>query len=279
MRKILVTCLLVGMGTMWSSSASALVLNGSGQVTDWNNIKPFTVPNGVGTVAIKTSVNRENNISPINYPEKGYVPSGGEKYDFEEIYARNMGNVMQVLLVTSVQDFKAPYNSVTFFLGDLMLDTNGDGAFDMGVVSHSQAMGLTGGQLYTNITTQGLQNLAGSNYGTASVETQIHNTPGQKAAMFVKSGTPVGPVHAVKTASYSYGKILGVKENNTWFYEYTFGLPGEVEEVNMQIGLGCGNDVIRLHHAVMPEPATMLMSLSAIGLLAGKITQRRNRVA
>ncbi len=261
-------------------SAMGLTLNGIGTVTDWG-IKPFDAtmqPTGITSV-------RQNNTSPINYGGSiGFRPSGGEPYDHEELHVRNFGSTFQVLLVTGSL-WKAENK---FFLGDLLMNTNGAPGFDMGLVTQNASQGLTAGQVYQNITTAGLQNVSNSYFGNAGIETQVNNTPGQLAAMFVKSGTPTGPVGSINTAKFNYGKVNQNGQNNnekdTWLYEFTFQLPMNISTVDFQIGWGCGNDVIRVTHVVppppggaVPEPASAFTGLLALSALGMRLTRRRCR--
>ncbi len=257
-------------------SAMGLTLNGSGVVTDWG-IKPFDAsmqPTGITSV-------RQNNTSPINYGGSiGFRPSGGEPYDHEELHVRNMGNTFQVLLVTGSL-WKAENK---FFLGDLLMNTDGVPGFDMGLVTQTASQGLLAGQVYQNITTAGLQNVSESYFGNAGIENQVNNTPGQIGAMFVKTGSPVGPVGSIVTTNFNYGNVnqngQNNNEKNTYLYEFTFQLPMNITSVDFQIGWGCGNDVIRATHIVppgnaVPEPATAMMGLLALSALGMGLTRRR----
>lgn len=271
--------LLAGVATLGLLSldpkAHALTLGAGGVVTDWN-LKPFDAT----MQPTHTSSVRQNNISPINFGGSiGNRPSGGEPYDMEEMHVRNFGTTFQVLLVTGSL-WKAENK---FFLGDLLMNTDSVPGFDMGFVTQTASLGLVAGQVYHNITTAGLQNISDSYFGNHSVETQINNTPGQKAAMFVQSGTPTGPMGSIVTASYNYGTInqngQNNNEKNTYLYEFTFQLPPTLTTVDFQIGWGCGNDVIRLTHEVtrnaIPEPATAATGLLALAALTTALTRRK----
>lgn len=256
--------------------ASALTINGSGQVTDWNNIKPFSVINGTtvepGLVAV-----RQNNTSPVNY-SGSYAPSGGEKYDLEEMHVRNIGNQVQVLLVAS-----SSWTIDNIYLGDLLINTDSDAQFDLGLVTRNHN-GLAKGGLYEINTTLGLQNVSGSYYGNNTIETQIFNAPGQKAASFVGSGSLLGN-YLINTASYSYGTLSGQNENNTYLYEFTFDVDPSVAAIDLQIDWGCGNDKIAAHYEMnrqsdtpvgaVPEPATA--GLSMMSLAAAMLATLRRR--
>lgn len=255
-----------------SHQASALTLNGSGQVTDWNYIQPLSVANGTTVSTGLVSV-RQNNTSPINYGgSTGYTPSGGENYDLEEMHVRNNGNQVQVLLVASklwVVD--------NIHLGDLLINIDSDAQFDLGLVTRNHDSLVQGG-LYAINTTQGLENVSGSFYGNNGIETQVFNAPGQLAASFVGSGSLLGS-YLINTATYNYGTISGHNENSTYLYEFTFNVDSSVNSLDVQIDWGCGNEKIAAHYEMdrhndtpsgaVPEPVTAglsLMSLAAVGL-------------
>jgi hypothetical protein len=266
--------LVLGLGV---NNASALTLNGVGEVTDWG-LTPFT-----NTAPAGVTATYGNNYSPINYPNGiGHQPSPGgttgEKFDLEGLYARRDGNQVQVLLVSSSL-FQATANGYTFNLGDLMIDVGNDGSFDLGVVTQTSNAnnGLVAGGLYDITTTRGLQEKPGSYYQNSSVVNQI-------GAWAVQSGTLLGQ-HDILTQSFSY---LG--EANTWLYEFAFDLTDDLlyEDLRMQFAWGCGNDVISLvlegldiptitvfELPPAPEPASAL--LGAMGLGGLLLASRRRR--
>ena len=270
---------------LMAGHASALTIDANGVVVGWN-VTPFSSPNADNTSSGGIYSTRQNNYAPINYPNHGHVPSPGgatgEKFDLEEMHARVVGNQMQVLVIASSL-FQASANGSTFNLGDLMIDVNGDHAFDFGVVTQSGNAGLTAGQLYDINTTKGLQQISGSYYYVPSVANQV-------GAWSVASGTAVGGLYSIETASHSY-----VGEANTWAYQFTFDLgslgldldSGPV--INFQMAWGCGNDVITNTvdlppvvrevpppPSATPEPATAGLSVLALGTIFGAIS-RRNR--
>ncbi|NJL32393.1 MAG: PEP-CTERM sorting domain-containing protein [Phycisphaerales bacterium] len=171
----------------------------------------------------------------------------------------------------------------SILLGDLLMNTDGLPGFDMGLVTQTASKGLPAGQVYDNVSTAGLQINSNTYAGNFNIESQINNTPGQLAAMFVSGGDPTGPVGSINTTSYNYGTInqngLNKNENNSYLYEFTFELPPTFTTVDFQISWGCGNDVISASHIVthpaVPEPATMATGMLALtGLILG-VTRRR----
>ena len=246
-----------------AQTVHAIGFDGNGQVVGWN-VTPFSQPNGNTSANGITSV-RQNNFSPLSYPNGiGHQPSPGgatgEKFDLEEMHIRNTGSQVQVLLIASSL-FQATTSGSTLHLGDLLIDLDGNGQFDLGVVTQSGNAGLEAGRLYDIDTTLGLENVQGSYHGTA-IEDQI-------GAWAVGSGTELD-VFAIETASHDFGG----SEGTTYAYQYTFDLSHldtMPSTFAFQIAWGCGNDVIFGEHeltvppltpqnlAAIPEPAPVLL--------------------
>ncbi len=248
-----------------TAPAMALTVNGSGQVTDWNNIQPFSQANGT-TIANGISSFRQNNYSPISYPNIGNVPSPGgstgERFDFEEVHIRNQGDVVQILLISS-----SLFERDGFYMGDFLFDTDGNSAWDMGLVTRNHD-GLNAGQLYDNITTSGMQQKSGSYYNNASVINQI----GNGGAVFVDNGLAIGGTSPILVDTHNF-----TDESGTKFAEFTFTVPHDVDGFDFQMAWGCGNDVIRGFHEMIPPPpppsgavpemTTALLSLMGVASL------------
>lgn len=268
---------------MMAGHASALTIDAGGVVQGWN-ITPFSSPNADNTSAGGIYSTRQNNYAPINYPNHGHVPSPGgtvgEKFDLEEMHARVVGNQMQVLVIASSL-FQASAGGSTFKLGDLLIDVNDDNVFDFGVVTQHGNAGLTAGQLYDINTTKGLQALSGSYYYVPAVANQI-------GAWSVATGTAVGGLYGIETASHSYAD-----EANTWAYQFTFDLGAlglnlaNGALLDFQMSWGCGNDVITNSvilppepgepPSATPEPATAGLSVLALGTVIGAVSRRKRK--
>jgi hypothetical protein len=265
------------------SSVSAITVDGTGTVQDGWNIKPFvitTAPTQITANGITSFY--QNNWSPINYPSIGHVPSPGgsvgEQFDLEEMHVRQLGTVVQMLLVNS-SGLSATADNVTYSLGDILLDTDGNGSYDMGLVSQQSNGGLDAGRLYSNITTQRLQNLPGSYRGTS-----LESTIGPWA---VASGTPLGQI-SIETASHNYGGSEGLTQLT--LFSFDLGAISAPETVGFHLDWGCGNDVIAGQFTVqpvppanphtpgngVPEPATAATGALGVGaLLLGALKRRR----
>ncbi len=249
--------------------AGAITFDAGGKVNGWN-ITPFSQANGNTTAGGITSI-RQNNYSPLNFPNGiGHVPSpggvNGEKFDLEELHIRQNGTQVQVLLIASSL-FQTSVGGPNLNLGDLLISTDADAAFELGVVTQSGNAGLDAGRLYTVNTTAGLQNLSGSYIGT-SIATEI-------GAWAVASG--VGhDLFNIETASFNFGGSEGV----TYAYQYTFDLaflPTMPTHLDFQISWGCGNDMIAggfnialppppTPSAAIPEPAPMALFVVVVWL-------------
>jgi hypothetical protein len=270
----------LGMGLAAAGSASALTVDGTGKVLDGWNVTPFTVT----SAPVQSTTNGitgyyQNNYSPINYPGVGHVPSPGgstgKEFDLEEMYVRQTGTVVNMLLVAA-SGYTATADGTTYHLGDVLLDLNGDGTYDAGLVSQNFNAGLVAGGLYSGITTQRLQNISGSYYGT-STEAAI-------GPWAVGSGT-LRDQEAISQTTYNYGGGNGL----TYLTAFSFDLskiPGALPtSLTFHLDWGCGNDVISGTYTVtpvvgspapgVPEPITAGLSGLGLGALALAALRRR----
>jgi hypothetical protein len=263
-----------------ATPAKAVSFDANGKVNGWN-ITPFSQANGNTTAGGITSI-RQNNYSPLDFPNGiGHVPSPGgttgEKFDLEELHIRQNGTQVQVLLIASSL-FQANNGGPNLNLGDLLISTDADDAFELGVVTQSGNAGLNAGRLYTVNSTLGLQNLAGSYIGT-SIATEI-------GAWAVNTGV-AHDLFNIETASYNFGGT----EGTTYAYQYTFDL-GFMQtmpsHLDFQMSWGCGNDMIEggfnvtipppaTPSSVIPEPAPMALFV-VFGWLALAMFGRSRRV-
>ncbi len=267
------TMLAAALGLGLAAPAMALSVDAAGQVTDWGNLTPFSQANGT-SIAGGISSFRGNNVSAVTYPGIGAIPSPGgttgEKFDLEEVHIRNVGDTVQILLVSS-----SLFERDGYFMGDFLLDTDGDTLWDMGLVTRNHD-GVNAGQLYDGITTSGLQVKSGSYYNYPSVVSQI----GNGGAAFVTSGLAIGGTSPIVVDTHDYAGESGTK-----FAEFTFTVPSDLDGFNFQLAWGCGNDVIRGFHVMdrpptpptpggaVPEMATALLSL--MGLTSLGLRRRR----
>lgn len=283
---------------MIATSANALTVGLDGTITNWG-VKPFTSGvNNASTANLVGSIYRTlaNNYAPLAYPgEPPFTPSGGEPFDLEEMYARFVGNHLQVLVVSSADYSMAAFGYPTIKRGDLFVTL--DFTTTIGVVTQSQyAPGvLPAGNMYTILNPSDvnlLQNLGNSlsylnintivpnDYGPNDV---IRNITGPWAvASTIPNGQLLTNTAGIQTASFNYGGT----ENATSIFEYDIDLTGFIPPLPSFLGLhqtwGCGNDVIQLNVPVTPEfippvpsPAAATFGGAMMGLLA--LTFRRPR--
>ncbi len=258
------------------STAQALVVSGSGAVTDWG-VTPFsswTAPGGTfGTGGT------QNDYSPVNYPGIGHVPSpggtSGERFDLEALYSRVSGGNFQVLLVTSMP--LALYESgwkYTYRLGDLFINTDADAAYELALVSQdSNAHGFVGGELRSVSETHGILTGSGGYGGTPAVAS-IVNPWALKSGALLATGTLASAYYA------GYSDSNGPEP--AWLYEWSvpasaLGLgPGAAYSLHLTIE--CGNDLIQLSGQMppppnppIPEPMTVILSSVAIAALSRRV--------
>jgi len=266
-----------------AAGANGMVMDSAGNVTDWG-VTPFSQPGPSYTHVGNMWSSIENNYSPISYPGVGYLPSGGETYDLEELHVRIVDNKVQMLLVGST-GLSSLYGNGTFYLGDLMLTVNGQ---RYGVVTQSATQGLEAGAIY-RLTgagdVAGIQAQSGSYAGSL---TPVHNDYGPDAAVqdiiggwAVKGSIdPAQFIGSATLASTSFN--YGGAENGTFLMEYSIdaGLLGLMEPgvLQAQVSWGCGNDVIRTQadNIGVPEPGTLALLLG--GAAMTYVTRKRRTI-
>ncbi|MCX5682489.1 MAG: PEP-CTERM sorting domain-containing protein [Planctomycetota bacterium] len=266
---------------MASAACGSIILDGSGNVTNWG-LTPFSLPNQTNLHQGNTWSTIANNYAPINYPGEGRLPSGGEAYDLEELHLRITDHQVQFLVVTSAPWVNQSWGN-NFYLGDMMLSINGQ---KFGIVTQAANQGLTQGALYRLDNpgdTVGIQPQAGSYWNYAPTvandygpDATVSNIVGPWAVSGGISPSELLGLAQVSSATFNYGGA----ENGTFLLEYTFdtsllGLsqPGDI---TAQIAWGCGNDVIHTTGGPVPEPGTILML--AAGSVFMYVSSRRKRL-
>jgi len=261
------------MTVLLAGSASAGIIDGAGNVTDWG-LTPFSQPNQSDVQYGNRWSTISNDYSPINYPGVGHVPSpgltsGGEVFDLEELHVRSVGQWLQALVVTS-SALSTVVSGETYYLGDLFLTINGN---QYGVVTQSANQGLAAGSVYRLTGSGDVQVLQNNSRSYAGSKTLVDNDYGPNATIPEVAGpwAVKGSISAdqllgaatISTDTFNYGG----REDNTFLIEYTLntallGLSGPMD-LTTKIAWGCGNDVIRIRNQAhgVPEPAT-------VGLLA-----------
>lgn len=306
----------IGVGCVFAcgvNSASALVLNGSGLVTDWNNLQPLSQNNHVNatgpTVSDVAGIKsyRQNNYAPGHLDGSGglgYTPSGGEKWDLEEMHIRQDGDMLKVLLVSSGSEL---FRAGSWSLGDLFINHDGVAGFDHALITNMNQVGVDGqrvmtseaGRLYEFEHDMGLQG------GFENTSSEPFLVPWALDA--ANNDSPVGQKFAITTATHNYNEsipgpnndnLFGRNEYKTFLYEMTvdfdsLGGLGENQTVDFHIAWGCGNDVLNASFTTpfdgggnvgdgssapgVPEPATAGLGLIALGGLLSQTAGRRRR--
>ncbi len=263
-----------------TASVNALIVSGTGAVTDWG-ITPFT--NWGPPAGVVGTGGTQNNYSPVQYPSGvGHVPSPGgatgEAFDLEAMYARVSGNDFQVLLVTSMA-LSQPYGGYNYRLGDLFIDTDGDDAYELALSTQdSNGRGFVGGQLRNVGTTKGIQG-PHSYAGNGQIAPLVNPWTLDTGSLIT--------VGAFAKTSYNYGPEAGLV-HNTWLYEWTIpvaslGLSAG-SQYRLHITPECGNDLIQLTGSLpppppppsVPEPTSLVLCGAAILGLARRF---RNAVS
>jgi hypothetical protein len=273
----------LGVFLITANAAFALTVDGSGAITNWG-ITPFTsgVNNSTTDNLLVGGVYRTlaNNYAPINYPSQGYVPSGGEAFDFEEMYARFVGNTMEVLIISSSGYTANGFSAIK--RGDLFVTLDG---VTVGVVTQSlygpgvhvpgsvyQILGASDVEILQNISGTYLHHnqLVANDYGPNNV---IRDIAGPYAvAQNIDNAQLLPNTAVISTAVHSYGGA----ENNTNIFEYVIdftGFPIPPTFFSLHQTWGCGNDVIQITAAVppnipdIPSPSAAMFGVTAMALL------------
>lgn len=138
----------IGMGcivALGAGSAHALSLDGSGNVTNWNNLAPLGQTGGSDVVDSGAGITsfRQNNWAPghldTEIPELpnghnlSFDPQGGERFDLEEIHIRVNAinsNALDILIVSSGEEDNGgspdDYKVDSWSLGDFFVNWDGD---------------------------------------------------------------------------------------------------------------------------------------------------------
>ena len=257
----------------FASAGFALTLDGSGQVTDWNltpNLATTTNQTNVVTGGVASTF--ANDYAPINYPNVGYSPSGGEQWDIEEMHVRLNGLGQLQVLVVNTSGLSGLYSGTTIYLGDLFITLDNQ---RYGVVTNNASQGLAAGSVYRidqASDVQLLQNVGPSYFGNnTSVANDygpndvIRNVAGPWAIASTIDNSQLIGAAAMVIATYNYGG----DEDGTNLIEYTINtnLFAPFTTFAARQTYGCGNDVIEVagNRTDIPEPASL--ALMGIGMM------------
>jgi hypothetical protein len=159
-------------------------------------------------------------------------PSGGELYDVEAMYCDIVGSRAYLALVTSFPSFGIDGSQP----GDFGIDLDRDGIYEYGL----KTTGALAGGLFANPT------------WTTSSDFPL-SSPAQ-----IIGGTMIGKQSLI----YQQSAMI---ENGlpTYVIEGCFDLPnqgdGTLQPFNLHWTMTCGNDMLDLAVAPVPEPATLLL--------------------
>jgi len=167
-----------------------------------------------------------NNTPPFYVPAPNSNSSIGEHFDLEFLGWRINGNTLQIVDVTSLDPNAGyVYNSRRFHLGDIFMDTDGDGNYDYALTSGSWSTNL--GPSYTHVMSPGIYLVedghvhgitANGGYGAyPQITSQVDPFAIDDGATDVAYLGDGSGLFDFRSGVYSYGNpLFGVNENLTW---------------------------------------------------------------
>lgn len=266
-----------------TGTANAMLLDGSGVVTDWS-VTPLMTTGSVTGVTAGRHFTLNNDYAPIDYPSVGRVPSPGgstgERFDLEEMHVRVTPNTAQVLVVLS-GGLSENAAGTDWLLGDLFFEA--DGTRYAVATQDAGRTNVSAGDVYridSAADTRVLQdasrgylnntNLRANDFGP---DDTVANVAGPwMIDDAIDAGQLMGSA-TLDTAMFDYGG----DEDGTRLMEYTIDLTalgGMFSDFTAHLAWGCGNDVIRVsgtNVTPVPEPA----SLALLAMGAAAVVRRR----
>ncbi len=270
------TCKMMMVAVVCAAVAPAawgLVIDGSGDVTDWSVSPTLNVAtNSANQVAGGVASTLGNDYAPINYPSGvGFVPSpggsSGETWDLEEMHVRIVGSQLQVLVVNK-SGLSEPFtgDSEDFGLGDLFVTTQ---SATYAMVTRDGNQGLTAGDVYQILDdgadVQILQDRARSYFGNATIEAAA-GPWAVDATIAANQKTGSG---SINTASFDYGGSVGTHHVVEYLLDVSL-IGGAPTLLQTHLTWGCGNDLIEVEITdtrEVPEPASLVLMGAGVLLM------------
>jgi hypothetical protein len=234
--------ILVGIALLGFATADAYVINGL--LDDWG-VTPFT--HWSPSLSSVSWIEEDNWGSA--HPD---FPYGGEPYDVEALYCDPIGAMAHIALVTSY-----PNTGYEFTMpGDMGIDLDRDGIYEYGLkMTGAYAGGLFADPTWSNTTTYPLSS---------------------PARIRVASSTllDIQPMLYQSSGIMENGYLTYIMEGR---FDWTF-LGNPTEPFNLHWTMTCGNDLLDLTVAPVPEPGTLFLLGSGLAGLWAISRKRKDRI-